>query len=286
MQEQKENLTEKVSQNPDEQDINSTENIVSEAFSNADDKQDKPKVIEISAGSTLFGYFLGAMIIFGVCFILNLFLFQIIFTPIKVVGESMRPTINASAKGVNFDLYTDTVYYTRTNNYKCLDIVVINGGKTESGNKIIKRIVAMPGQTIKFKKAGDAGTYIIVEYYVDGVLMNDDYTLETQMEISKAHSSNNLYEFHNTLIDALQNNVSIDGKVAHEYSYTLGEDEYFVMGDNRNNSVDSRMFGAVKQSEICGKVVIHVKYGKTFIQSLWQAIFSNRLLFGNAVIKI
>lgn len=246
----------------------------------------KPKVIEITAGSTLFGYFLGAMIIFAVCFILNLFLFQIIFKPIKVVGESMRPTINSSAKGSNYDLYTDTVYYLKTDNYKNLDIVVINGGKTESGNKIIKRIVAIPGQTVKFKKVGDTGTHLIVEYYIDGVLMNDDYTLETQMRISKAYSSNELYSFHNILVDALQNNVTIDDQVAHEFSVTLGENEYFVMGDNRNNSVDSRMFGAVKKSEIGGVVKIHVKYGQTFIQSLWHAIFSNRLLFGNPLIKI
>ena len=35
---------------------------------------------------------------------------------------------------------------------------------------------------------------------------------------------------------------------------TLGEDEYFVMGDNRDNSRDSRSFGAVKKSAIQGRV--------------------------------
>ena len=35
--------------------------------------------------------------------------------------------------------------------------------------------------------------------------------------------------------------------------YVLGEDEYIVMWDNRNNSLDSRVFGPVKKENILGK---------------------------------
>ena len=35
-----------------------------------------------------------------------------------------------------------------------------------------------------------------------------------------------------------------------ETPITLAEDEYFVMGDNRNHSLDSRAFGAVRTEEI------------------------------------
>lgn len=34
------------------------------------------------------------------------------------------------------------------------------------------------------------------------------------------------------------------------YDVTLGDDEYFLMGDNRNHSIDSRKFGPVKRSDI------------------------------------
>ena len=53
-------------------------------------------IIEIVAKSSIFKYFLGGMVIFGICFIACLFTFQILLTQIGVVGYSMQPTINIS----------------------------------------------------------------------------------------------------------------------------------------------------------------------------------------------
>ena len=63
--------------------------------------------------------------------------------------------------------------------------------------------------------------------------------------------------------------VSINGKLLEEtravgatretgplqYPMTLGADEYFVLGDNREHSMDSRSFGAVKDVQLEGKVI-------------------------------
>ena len=63
------------------------------------------------------------------------------------------------------------------------------------------------------------------------------------------------------------NRIYIDGKLLHESyttnpdddtfygSWVLQDDEYFIMGDNRANSFDSRFFGPVKQSDFKGKIV-------------------------------
>jgi signal peptidase I len=41
-------------------------------------------------------------------------------------------------------------------------------------------------------------------------------------------------------------------------SYTLGQDEYFVMGDNRAQSADSRLWGPVPKGDIIGRPVLRV----------------------------
>ena len=43
-----------------------------------------------------------------------------------------------------------------------------------------------------------------------------------------------------------------------DFSTTLGRDEYFIMGDNRTNSTDSRVFGPVSQDEIMGKTSLTI----------------------------
>ena len=47
-----------------------------------------------------------------------------------------------------------------------------------------------------------------------------------------------------------------DGSI--EFPYTVPEGSYFVLGDNRENSSDSRSFGAVSQDEIVGRVFFHL----------------------------
>lgn len=244
------------------------------------------QVLEMKSRNTIFRYFLGAMIIFGICFISSLFTFNIILTPIEVQGFSMFPTINASAysyydKDENCNIWkkTDIVYISKSKNFSNGDIVVINAGKTPSGNQIIKRIVASPGDTLTFKVTEvffeHMQQYFNVDIYLNGEKLEEDYTKDKQTtilyRIFTESTETKYYSFNNTFVSALN-----DDK---EFTISLGDDEYFVMGDNRSDSTDSRVFGTVKKSEVAGKVVLLVENGDDLFQAIWKAIFAVRLQF-------
>ena len=111
------------------------------------------------------------------------------------------------------------------------DIVIckINDGVTEEN--IIKRVVGLPGDVIDFKFY-DAGGYAVYKLVVNGKEMDEDYIAEDM--------------------------TSMDASL--EYPYTVDDGCYFVLGDNRNKSSDSRSadIGAVPKEDIVGVVSFKV----------------------------
>lgn len=102
------------------------------------------------------------------------------------------------------------------------DIVVFTPSHSKS-SYIITRVVGLPGETIEIK-----GERVII----DGVELNEGYA------------------YYNNARNAIVNDV-IPSRIE------LGR--YFVMGDNRYNSADSRHFGAISKQDVKGKIVKIIK---------------------------
>lgn len=129
-----------------------------------------------------------------------------IFSPIKVNGDSMYPTLHDN----DIMILNEIGYY--LNRVERFDIVVVDTGN----DKIIKRVIGLPGETVKFK---------------DNKLYINDKEVEEKFEHAITHN----FEL-----------SEIDVEV-------IPEGYYFVVGDNRKDSLDSRTIGLISKKQIMGK---------------------------------
>lgn len=116
----------------------------------------------------------------------------------------------------------------------------LSGGSEEIKTKyLIKRVIGIPGDTIKiegFKAYIKPGGQEI--FSPEGELISIDYT-------PKIDSS--------YFTPGWQSSFPFSGEMA---EVTLKENEYFVLGDNRVYSSDSRLLGTIKMENILGKVIL------------------------------
>lgn len=144
---------------------------------------------------------------------------------IKYVGQ--RTVVDGSSMvptlSHNDNLIVDKISY-RFRDPERFDIVVFPYRYAEN-TFYIKRIIGMPGETIQIDEQGNI--------YIDGERLEENYGRE--------------------IIDADKRGRAAEPVV-------LGENEYFVMGDNRNNSADSRTNGVgnVTRDEFIGRAWMRV----------------------------
>ena len=140
-----------------------------------------------------------------------------IIQPFYVKGASMEPTFHDHEY-----LIIDEISY-RFHGPQRGDIVVFRYPQ-DPQEYFIKRIIGLPGEKIEIH---DGQVYIYNDKNPDGTALDESAYLDASI---KTYS------------------VSSD-------IITLGSNEYFVLGDNRNSSRDSRSFGAVNASFLTGRVV-------------------------------
>lgn len=164
--------------------------------------------------------FIETFVVIGAIFAL---IYLFIAQPHKVSGKSMFPTFDDG----DF-IFTDKISY-RLGQIKHGDIIVLKNPRNEAQD-FIKRIVALPGETIKIQNS-------IV--YVNGKPLNENYLPP--------------------------GNITRTGAFLKEgEEVKAGDNQYFVLGDNREHSSDSRAWGAVTKEEIIGKVFFRYWPPQTF----------------------
>ena len=137
-----------------------------------------------------------------------------------VMGQIFVNTVLFSSNVVGDSMnptYIDTerVWVNRLATPKRGDIIIVDEGE----KYVIKRVVGMPGDTIQI---------IDGIVYLNGVRYTENYIKD--------------------------GNTHYDAGVASE-PITLGDDEYFMLGDNRVISRDSRAIGAITEDMIVGVVI-------------------------------
>lgn len=108
-----------------------------------------------------------------------------------------------------------TVIYKLDHDYRQGDVVLIS----KNGTSYILRIIGVPGNTISFSEIGDV--------LLDGEIYYEDYIYDETYPVENKTS----------------------------FPLKLNENEYFVLGDNREVAQDSRDFGVITPKDIKGKVI-------------------------------
>ena len=139
-----------------------------------------------------------------------------IATPVRVDGTSMNPTLKDGDVMLLYKLRLKTVGVNR------FDIVVIN---TDEG-KLIKRVIGLPGDKISYEVNDDEENGTL---YINGEKVKEDFITD----IAKAQTCK------------YNSDICLD-------EITVPDGEYYVMGDNRGNSKDSRMIGTIEKEDIAG----------------------------------
>ena len=180
---------------------------------------------------TLLEDILGFIKVFVVSAIVILLFVNFVAHPVRVDGRSMYPTLKDGEFGFT------NVGGVLLNGVERGDIVVVT--MEEEGQKThwVKRVIGLPGDTV---------SCVNDVVYINGKVLDETKYIDPDYRQSLVDK----FGYFNKVPNADNTNV-VDFEEA-----KLKDDEYYVMGDNRPYSKDSRYVGPVKKSQIFAKKML------------------------------
>ena len=145
--------------------------------------------------------------------VLTAFFRNFVFLPMTIEGNSMMPTFQP-----NDQVIVKTIYHINR-----FDLIVF---RDASNRILVKRVIGLPNETLRYEN--------------DELYINDKLVQEPFLENDFVKNVGGSWTSDFTLEE-------LTGKIV------VPKDEYFVLGDNRRSSNDSRYFGSVPASAIIGE---------------------------------
>lgn len=183
-------------------------------------------------GKDIIREILSYVILFAVVFAGTRLFTHYIASPLKVDGQSMYDTLEDGER----------LWMLKLNNIDRFDVVVFPDPRG-SGKLYVKRIIGVPGDSI---------SYLNDKLIINGQPVDEPYLASQQAQTI----GNFTYDF------------SLEQITGQE---VVPEGHYFVLGDNRRNSVDGRAFGFIEAESVLGEAdLIYWPLDKMKVLPKWE----------------
>ena len=163
-------------------------------------------------------------------------LFNVFVQRVQVSGHSMDPTLKTNEK----------LFAVKHIPIDRFDIVVAKEKTDDENIFIIKRVIGLPGDTVEYKKD---------QLYVNGKKINEPYLNSFKEKLKDGSLIDYFTKINSNYanFDFNTDYLTVDSSGNDSFKVTLKSDEYFLLGDDRPISKDSRAVGPIKKSDIISK---------------------------------